>query len=509
MTDDRLEPEFENDLRATLETLMAEPAPATLRARVERTVASGQGSAPRGLRHRRAWIGVALVAAILVAIPLAISLAPRQPGIAGQASPSASAGPSPNASADASTSPLGSPSASPTGPTADQIGLPTVNLSEDVVRKTRTDTTQTGPRDGGAFTGPYIYDWPVSGTGISRITDIGGGSIRFVDSLPVGRDEVVAAFAHDSGWMAMVVTPSNLSDCRSQPTTPMPWRIEVAAMGPDGLASGAWREIASGTEASKFGWTVGTTADCAYAYPPAIALSGDLLAWSSSSSAALDAGSTVSVVSLTSAEVVASYRTATRVLSIGVSSQAVAWLEASNLLVDPAHRTWSVMEARLPSGSPAQVDIGVTPGEVQGLPDVFLDGTAVIARYSDLAGPESTVVRSDGGRIQAVTPATGTVWCSRVIAADAGRVALVCETTWTGPDGTESTPMFLAVWTAADGLRTVTVGGRIVPLPPDESVTGGWIAWYAIDFAASQNDQGTMFGDWMAIPIDSLAAPQG
>ncbi|MHB8960148.1 MAG: hypothetical protein ACYDAN_11030, partial [Candidatus Limnocylindrales bacterium] len=512
--DGELGPEFERDLRATLDDLMSRPAPATLRARVERTLATGRDGTRPQRRLRLGWLIGALVAAVLVVAPLAMSLANRQPGVVGQATPSVAPVGSPTPSADASSSPdVGSPAASPTGPTSDQIGLPVVNVSADVVRKTRVDSTQTGARDGGPLTGPYLYQWPVSGTGASSITDLGGGSVRIIDpvSLPVGRDEAIAAFAHDSSWMAMVVTPSNLNDCRSHATIPMPWRIQVAPMGPDGLPAGAWREIASGTEQSTFSpfAEAATMPDCAYAYPPVISLHDDLLAWSSSSGPALDAGSNVAVVSLATTGTVSFYRTATRVVELDVSEQAVAWVESTNLLIPSGPHTWKVMEARLPDETPSPVDIGVSPTDTF-VPQMALDGTAITAQYQDALAKE-TIVRVDGGRTETLSPDGGPASCGRIVAADRGRVVLTCFIPWTQPDGTDSSWALLAVWTAADGLRVVAVDGRVPSLPPGVSSTGDWITWYAIDFAASTasgNDQGTVFGDQMAIPIDALAAPQ-
>lgn len=514
---ERLDRDFERDLRATLERVMAAPAPATLRARVERTLASPDGVVvTRNPRRRLAWLGAALALAILAAVPLAVNLATRQSAVVAQPSPSAVAPSSPYASPGASSSPEGaSPSASPSGPTAAQIGLPVVSLSTDVVRKTRVDTADTGARAGGPLTGPYLYDLPSSGTGTTRVTDIGGGSIRIVDpkSLPLGRDEVPWGFLRDSSWMAMLVVPSNLNDCRAHPTVPMPWRIEVAAMGPDGLPAGAWREIASGAEASKFGWIEGQTLDCAYAYPPVLALSGDLLAWSSSSSAALDAGSNVTVVSLATSATVASYRSAMRVVQLELSADAIAWVEATNKLVTSAPQSWAVMEARLSEKAPFPVDLGVTPDSVPMQPQILLDGRAVVAGYNTVSGGQATgttLVRVDGGHVETISSSTSSIWCNRLYAADTGRVVLGCDVTST-PGGTSDRGAgpFLMVWTKADGLRTVTLADKPIFMPPEVHRTGDWITWFAIDWvaAATQDNAQGMPGDWMAIPIDALAAP--
>ncbi|HEY5629277.1 MAG TPA: hypothetical protein VIR16_07175 [Candidatus Limnocylindrales bacterium] len=509
MTDEQ----FDRDLRATLDKLMAEPAPATLRARVERTLATGEGRTTAQRRPRLWWLAAALVVAVIVATPLVMNVASRQPGVAGQASPSAAPAGSPSPSGDASSSPgAASPSPSPVGPTAAQIGLPVVDLSQDVVRKTRVDTMHEETRDGGPLTGPYLYQWPQGGTGTSRIVDIGGGSIRIIDPalLPVGRDEAMAAFAHDGGWMAMLLVPSNrndssnVNDCRSHPAVPIPWRIEVAPMGADGLPAGAWREVASGTERSPFKWPgeIGSRS-CPYALAPVIAISGDDLAWSSSSSEAPNAGSDVTIVSLATGAKVASFRSATRVLMLRLSATALAWLESANGLDTSTPQAWVVMEARLPGGVAAPVDIGTSLSESANLPVIALDGTALVAAYSRDADSTNHVVRIDGGRTQVVSAARfDQVGPWRLIAANAGRVVLECQF-----PGKDSGAMFLAVWTADGGLRTVTVGGQPVLLPPEVTVEGDWVTWFAVDFPANQQNPDTFFGDWTAIPIDALAAP--
>lgn len=514
MTDQRfdsdLDPAFERDLRTTLDRLMAEPAPATLRARVERTLATPDGSDRRG---RPVWLGVILALVLLGAVPLAMGLIGsarndvdrRTP--AGTPSPGRSASPTDQAPSPSGEAPA---SADASVPTADQIGLPVVNVSPDVVRKTRVDNMQTGARDGGPLTGPYIYDWPVSGTGTASVTDLGGGSRRIIDpsSLPVGRDEVVAGFSHNGSWMAMVVTPSNLNDCRYHATTPMPWRIEVAPIAPDGLPASAWRQVASGTEQSKFApmWGAANNPDCAYPFPPVVDLAGDLLAWSSSSSAAPDAGSDVTVVSLATSEKVAVHRTSMRVVELHVSDQALVWAESPNILVASPSRAWKVMESRPAAAAPSPVDVGESTTDTF-VPTIALDGAAVVASYADALAAER-IVRVDDGRLQSIGPAAGPVACGQILAVDRGRDVVGCSVAWTGPDGTDAIDQFLAVWTAADGLRTVTLGGQVVSLPPEVSRAGDWVAWFALDFAAmSQNDASSMVGDWTAIPIDALAPP--
>jgi hypothetical protein len=319
---------------------------------------------------------------------------------------------------------------------------------------------------------------------------------------------VIAESGHDSGWIVLVVTPSDLFGCQSHPTTPMPWRIEVAPLGPDAMPTAAFRQVASGTEQSKFAWRdMGSApSDCAYALPPLFDLSGDLLAWSSSSSAALDAGSDVTVVSLATSAKVASYRTATRVVDLGLSQQALAWVESTNLLVTSTPRAWKVMEARLAGGEPSPVDIGVTSSQSPAVPEILVDGTAVAADYADPQG-NARIVRVEAGRIETVSPASGQVSCGRLVAADAGRMVVGCDIPWVTTGGAEGSAAFLAVWTSADGLHVVQLGGEIPSMPPEIMNAGGWIAWFAMDVAAAEQNPSTILGDWIAIPIDALAAP--
>ena len=67
MTDEQ----FDRDLHATLDKLMAEKAPATLRARVERTLADGDGSRAASPRRRLAWLGAAIAATGATGLDLA------------------------------------------------------------------------------------------------------------------------------------------------------------------------------------------------------------------------------------------------------------------------------------------------------------------------------------------------------------------------------------------------------------------------------------------------------
>ena len=402
----------------------------------------------------------------------------------------------------APTSPAPSPTASPE-PTlpdwAGQLGMPIAAVLPSAVR-TLTPPDPLTDVAGGAVTGPFSYAVSDTGAGTGtgatiEVVDIGGGSVRSVPS-PASATEGVTQLLAGDGWLvASLSSPAGNCPPTGTATT---WRIVAAPIGADGMP-GAFGEVDAGAMTGKelpfelpgFAYT-GT---CSDPYSPPLALTGNRLAWAVPASGAADAGSVVKVQWLDTPDVAKVQLVArTRVLALALSADAIAWVESSNGLANGGHASWRVLESDgpvRPLARMAPVNIGQTASAADhALPDIFLDGAALIVTRSYPGTQSTSIARVSGGRVEVLTAKQDSHPCW-AFAAAYGRVLMECAP-YPG----------LVTWTATGGLRALVVGTSFV----DPSLAEVWVRnrWVG---GIKQSDSGPP--TYFAIPLDAIetAAP--
>jgi hypothetical protein len=485
MTDDP----FDQDLRETLRRLMDEPAPADLRRRVARAQVEPSGPRARTMRPRLAWFAAAVAILAVLAVPVAVSMLAPRPPVTGTTQPAPG---SPTASASA-TSPVPLASAAPTlPPWANQLGMPLLTVSPSVVRSVTTADPPTAIA-GGAPTGPFAYVVGGDGNRV-QVVDIGGGSVRTADPTPVHAGERAQQVLSNGSWLVLEVV-SDADPCTV--STPMTWRIVVAPVGTDGMP-GAFADVAKGAVKAQFQAADVRGMNCPKDVVPPAALAGDRLAWAIQASSALDTGSIVSIQPINALGVAPSrLETPTLVTQLALSGEAIAWVEEENGMANGFKPAWRVMEAPLATLTPGPVDVGEVAGRDHSeAPWVVLDGSAVFASRDQYAAGSGTVVRVDGGRLETLDPGMQGRSCG-AFAADAGRALLSCGNSKVQNGVGYMVGDYLAVWTAADGLRAITIGTSI-PSPFDTWLRQGWLGGGAGDGSSA-----TFF----AIPLDALGSP--
>jgi hypothetical protein len=148
----------------------------------------------------------------------------------------------------------------------------------------------------------------------------------------------------------------------------------------------------------------------------------------------------------------------------------VAWSETANGLTDGQTPDWRVMSTSGTTGSPREVPLGIVAGPAHVFPpSLLLDGNAVIASLDQFSGVSGTVVRVDGDTVQTVDPGRAHRQCEAV-GADGGLVLLDCNGTTMSGDTATGSRSWVAVWSAASGLRSVGDGAAM-------GIESGWAVW--------------------------------
>ncbi len=337
---------------------------------------------------------------------------------------------------------------------------------------------------GGTPTGPYAYLQGI-GNRTLYVADGGGGSERQI-ALPLAVDEQIDEVRTDGAWIVVAVSgpakpgasQSGLT-CRQQESQPRAWRILAAPLGADGLPGGSFRKIDAGMATRAFEVPGSAGLACPYPATPPVALAADEVAY------AVEASGAASIVlvralptgtfGLTYAR---TYASPSQVYQIALSSTAVAWSETANGLTDGPTPDWRVMTASIMTGSPHQVPLGIVAGPSHAfLPGLLLDGNAIVASRDQFTGGGGTVLRVDGAKIETVDPGRAHRNCGAG-GADGGVIVLYCSGTTLSGD-TATLTSWVAVWSAASGLRAL--GGGAAMAPVELWIANGWAVWTGVD----------------------------
>jgi hypothetical protein len=460
---------------------------------------------PRG--KGRDWRPAGVLAAVALAALAVVALGDFRPGPAPTPPPSAAAvastAPSPT---DLPTDPPSftvydptpAPTLGPDWPT--RIDLPVVHVPADQVRSilTPTDGSATPAPStvpAGQPVGPFLYGYaPAPGSSLS-VQDFGGGAERYI-KLPLKRGEVPSGTLSDGTWLAEMARVDG-AECKAK----QPWRLLAGRLGADGLLAtpGALVEVAHGVGTGR---KPAGQDGCLVAMPVGDALADGMLSWSTEGAGGK--GGVVHVLRLVDG---ATWRfdTSGTVVQLAVTSSAVAWLDASNVLSlwygTPGNGDqslkWRAMEADL--GGPATaahvVDVGAQNADWNG--GLALDGTAVVVSLAPRDGSGARVVRVDASGSTTIDDGSASHQCS-AMAAERGVVLLACS--WLGislpgPDPSSTMALTLpAIWTAADGLRVVAID--------DTALVGSWPNSVGTDLVVFADGQG-----FSAVPLSALVAP--
>jgi len=333
-----------------------------------------------------------------------------------------------------------------------------------------------GVQAGAAPTGPYAYLQGI-GNRTLYVADAAGGSERVVP-LALAADEQMDEVQTDGSWIVVAVsgpaTPGaseNGLTCRQQEQQPRAWRILAAPLGADGLPSGSFQKIDAGVATRAFEVPGNAGLACPYPATPPVALAAHEVAYAVEASGA---ASTVLVHPLPTGtfglRYARTYASPSQVYQIALSATAVAWSETANGLTDGPTPDWRVMTASIMSGTPHQVPLGVVAGPAhETLPSLLLDGNAVIASLDQFSGVSGTVVRVNGDTVETVDPGHANRQCAAV-GAEGGLVLLACNGTTMIGDRATAVPAWVAVWSAASGLRSLGDGAAMV-------IEAGWALW--------------------------------
>ncbi len=387
-------------------------------------------------------------------------------------------------------SPTSSPTPTPssTAPALVDEGMPVMEVPSAAIRMSPIPDTP-GVHAGAAPTGPYAY-LQGFGSGLlsSRtlfVADAGGGSERAVP-VALAAGEQIDEVRTDGSWIVVAVsgpaTPGATSSgltCSQQESQPRAWRILAAPLSADGLPSGSFRKIDAGVATRAFEVPGSAGLACPYPATPPVAIAASEVAYAveaaGSASTVLVRPLPTGTFGLTFAR---TYASPSQVYQIALSSTAVAWSETANGLTDGPTPGWRVMTASIMSGTPHQVGplsphrvpLGVVAGPAhEALPSLLLDGTAVIASLDQFSGVSGTVVRVDGDTVETVDPGHANRQCEAV-GADGGLVLLDCNGTTMSGDTATAIPSWVAVWSAASGLRSLGDGAAM-------GIEAGWAVW--------------------------------
>jgi hypothetical protein len=430
-------------------------------------------------KHR--LLAVSLVTALVAACGTTVSPSPSS-------SPSATVLPAsatPAASPSPTPGPSLSPTSSPSSPTPAIVneGMPVLIAPTGAIRIAPIPDSP-GVQAGGTPTGPYVYLQGI-GNRTLYVADAGGGSERAAP-LALSVDEQIDQVRTDGLWIVVAVsgpaTPGaseNGLTCRQQEEQPRAWRILATPLGADGLPSGPFRKIDAGVASRAFEVPGNAGLACPYPATPAVALAAGRVAYAVEASGA---ASTVRVRPLPTGTFgltyARTYASPSQVYQIALSSTAVAWSETANGLTDGPTPDWRVMSASGTTGSPHQVPLGVVAGPSHAfLPGLLLDGNAVIASLDQFTGARGTVVRVDGDRVEKVDPGRAHRDCGAG-GADGGDIVLYCSGTTLSGD-TATLTSWVAVWSAASGLRAL--GGGAAMAPVELWIANGWAVWTGVD----------------------------
>jgi hypothetical protein len=371
---------------------------------------------------------------------------------------------------------------SPAPATVDE-GMPVVVVPPAAIR-TAPIPDSLRVQAGAAPTGPYAYLQGI-GNRTLYVADAGGGSERAVP-LALAADEQIDEVRTDGSWIVVAVsqpaTPGaseNGLTCGQQERLPRAWRILAAPLGADGLPSGPFRKIDSGVASRAFEVPGSAGLACPYPATPPVALAADEVAYAVEASGA---ASTVLVRPLPTGTFgltyARTYASPSQVYQVALSATAVAWSETANGLTDRPTPDWRVMTASIMTGAPRQVPLGVVAGPAHGFPpSLLLDGNAVIASLDQFTGVSGTVVRVDGDTVETVDSGRPHRNCGAG-GADGGVIVLYCNGTTMSGD-TATLTSWVAVWSAASGLRAL--GGGAAMAPVELWIANGWAVWTGVD----------------------------
>jgi hypothetical protein len=459
-------------------------------------------AAPATEMTRRRLRAVLLVTALVAACGTTVSPPPS--------SPSATV-PHPSATPAASPSPTSGPSLSPTpapsssAPVTVDEGMPVEAVPTVAIRMSPIPDSP-GVHAGGTPTGPYAYlqgfGSGLLGSRTLYVADAGGGSERAVP-LPLAVDEQIDEVRTDGSWIIVAVSRlaatsgayENGFTCTQQEHLARQWRILAAPLGADGLPSGTFRRIDWGEAARAFELPGAAGLACPYPATPPVAVAAGRVAYAVEAGIGARSASTVVVRSLPTGTLIQTYASPLQVYQIALSSTAVAWSETANGLTDGPTPDWRVMIASITTGSshqvgpltPHQVPLGVVAGPAhETLPSLLLDGNAVIASLDQFTGARGTVVRVVGDTVETVDPGHPHRDCGAG-GADGGVIVLYCNGTTMSGD-TATLTSWVAVWSAASGLRAL--GGGAAMAPGELWTANGWAVWTGVD----ANQHGVLMG---------------
>ena len=330
------------------------------------------------------------------------------------------------------------------------------------------------------------------------MADVGGGSERQI-ALPLAVDEQIDEVRTDGAWIVVAVsgpaTPgaseSGLT-CRQQESQPRAWRILAAPLGADGLPSDSFRKIDAGVATRAFEAPGAQGLNCPYPATPPVALAAPEVAYAVE---APGAASTVVVRPLPTGKFgltwARTYASPSQVYQVALSTMAVAWSETANGLTDGQTPDWRVMTASITTGSPHRVPLGVVAGPAHIFPpSLLLDRNAVVASLDQFSGVSGTVVRVDGDTVETVDPGHANRQCEAV-GADGGLVLLDCNGTTMSGDTATAIPSWVAVWSAASGLRSLGDGAAVAV-----GIANGW----AVGTGGDTNGHAVLVG----VPLSAL-----
>lgn len=349
-----------------------------------------------------------------------------------------------------------------------------------------------GVQAGGTPSGPYAYLTTSIKLGTSEavglfVADAGGGSERPV-AVPLAANDQIDPVLVGDGWIVVLVGHSTAPPpteggvpCNGTEGFPIVWRILVARLGANGEPSTPWRTLDQGTARRRWG-PPGAGEWCYPVQTPPVAIAADRLAYAieSATSATPDA-STVVLRSLADGSVVRTYAASQQVEQVVLSTTDVAWTQSANiwsastntLIEGQSTPDWRVMTVSLTDTAARQVPSSAPSGEVWPS-QLTIDGSAVIDS-SDWLGV-ARVGEDDRARTTVIDPGVAGRTCT-ASGADDGLVLLACQD--------EAGQAWTAVWTAATGMRALSVLGTTDT--GFQSLQDGWLLLDHYDYARQQS----------------------
>jgi hypothetical protein len=371
------------------------------------------------------------------------------------------------------------PTPSSSAPVIVDEGMPVVAVPPSMIRMTPIPDS---PRVqvGGTPTGPYAYLQGI-GNRTLYVADAGGGSERAVP-LPLAVDEQIDEVRTWGWWIVVAVSGPAKPEaseggltCRQQESQPRAWRILAAPLGADGLPSDSFRKIDAGVASRAFEAPGAQGLACPYPATPPVALAAGQVTYAVE---AAGAASSVVIRSLRDGSLVRTIASPSQVYQVALSDTAVAWSETANGLTAGQAPDWRVMSASGTTGSPRQVPLGIVAGPTHIFPpSLLLDENAVVASLDQFSGARGTVVRVVADRVETVDPGHPHRNCGAG-GADSGVIVLYCSGTTLSGD-TATLTSWVAVWSAASGLRAL--GGGAAMAPVELWIANGWAVWTGVD----------------------------